>query len=206
LQNHLRDLEAQIRDCNSNREHCNEVAADLRQKLDEHVTMHPPNLLPKTAQLVLKEIITSERIYVDNLTKVNNVTIPHLVSLCGVSTEKIQAIFTNWDRIALASSHFLVMLLEEPGSLVNAMEAFRNYSSGMKALNKLKEKDPRIKRYVESVKLNDALILPVQRLPRYVLLLTELANKVQPTSKTLVMLVLSHVKALVAQLNDQLRL
>lgn len=155
---------------------------------------------PKMAE-VANEILATERVYnqglrlaLDNLTRLRT-----LVELGKpvISTEQIDQIFGNIEEVHRLSVELLtdldelrnekMLMAQITGTLLHYAPAYRiyqayleNYDSAIKLLQSLRKTLPEFDFFVkwnekcDGSSLEAQLVLPIQRLPRYQLLLTEL--------------------------------
>ncbi|KAH3744273.1 Guanine exchange factor for Rac 30 [Pelomyxa schiedti] len=160
-----------------------------------------PDMLKKRTQVVA-EILSTEETYFQQLNAVVQRFVEHLKCVpkgLGLSSEDIFNIFCNLEVIRDCHSRLLAAI----GARVAAWDAncligdiFRketawiklykhyinNYGKSLISLKECKDKHPLFKKYLElmnyspalfGLNLESLLIVPVQRIPRYVLLLTD---------------------------------
>ena len=152
---------------------------------------------------IVQEILDTERGYLDNLNYMLHQFYQPLQSLCGTRAEimnkaTLTACFTNLERMVSTNSILLNKIetrlkswaqttlfgdifVEIAPHLKCYVEFVNNYETSSKTLNRLKAENEKYQKFIQRVndtnpnmRIHNALITPIQRVPRYILLLTDL--------------------------------
>lgn len=200
-------------------EQCQQQSRTLQKQLIDAVANTPKaSKLSPAAQKVISEIVQTETTYVDGLSYVANVIIPTMIKNCDVDLQTSYVVFGSWDNLALCNSRFLrsLLLANHPQQNLNlTLQAFAElsgfykfyadyfsaYKRSIDQVKKLQGKNTPLSKYLDKVNIQNYLILPVQRIPRYGLLLSALSKAVSAEEKKQVDLVLHQITELTSRLN-----
>eukprot|EP00727_Mastigamoeba_balamuthi_P005451 m51a1_g1525 putative myosin ii heavy chain (1641) ;mRNA; f:470676-476608 len=182
---------------------------------------------------VAEEIFSTEKTYVRLLSKIVYVFVKPVRSVKGVSAEDIEGLFSNLQAIRNVHQKFLSDLTERmqtwsPDTLLGdvfqgASLSFKiyqryinNFENSIGLLQAIQEYNSEFKKFVQDVSMTEQLenlsvesflILPVQRIPRYVLLLQELIKATAEThpDRALLEEALGQIMALADYINEKKR-
>jgi len=157
-------------------------------------------IVPLKKQAAQKNVLTSTEIE-DVFNNIEELLQHHLRFLHIIKTR-----IANWDNDSTIGDIFL----DHTSFLVCYDQYLRNYGSSLISLHYLQEKKPKFSELVEkfealqktttALTLPAYLIMPVQRIPRYLLLLRELSKYTRPSHKDTPLLAQAH-KKISTQLN-----
>ncbi|KAJ5079841.1 faciogenital dysplasia protein [Anaeramoeba ignava] len=181
------------------RESAIKIQAALRGFFQRKITR-----IIKKRKNISEEILNTEITYVDMLKKVRDLYLYPLRKLQVIPENKVKIIFSHLENILLVNENMLNKLVERFGSKPWHFEQkigdifleltpffkiytnyINNYNQSMGMLNELRSKNGKFSKFLEDVKnlpesqnfpLESLLITPIQRIPRYSLLLDSLFN------------------------------
>ncbi|KAM9990812.1 hypothetical protein ACTFIY_006864 [Dictyostelium cf. discoideum] len=152
---------------------------------------------------IVKEILSTEQTYCNSLSTKIEVFILPLRSKSIISNDDLSTIFSNSEVIHQFNSGFLALLEEKINNwstnqsigevfnyLENSVQCYstyvNNYNNSIKALEDCKRDNEKFVEFLvdqrekASIELPGYLIMPVQRMPRYVMLLEDLLKHTAP--------------------------
>eukprot|EP00008_Paramoeba_atlantica_P005154 CAMPEP_0201485580 /NCGR_PEP_ID=MMETSP0151_2-20130828/9670_1 /ASSEMBLY_ACC=CAM_ASM_000257 /TAXON_ID=200890 /ORGANISM="Paramoeba atlantica, Strain 621/1 / CCAP 1560/9" /LENGTH=721 /DNA_ID=CAMNT_0047869777 /DNA_START=92 /DNA_END=2257 /DNA_ORIENTATION=+ len=211
------------------RRQVSEIPVAPQKKEEEE---YKPHLRGKLVQ----EIVETERNYVGNLGLVKSVYMIQMKYQKWLKEEEFEALFVNLDEIVGVNSRLLMLLQERiaqtgedlskahvgklfvdmAGAFLKYGKYINNFDAALKVLEQLQSRKPAAAFFQQMIEqgagsqqlldLGAYLIMPVQRLPRYELLLREL-KKFTPSSHpdTYIDEALVQIKIVNAKINDMKR-
>eukprot|EP01114_Cavostelium_apophysatum_P017515 TRINITY_DN5223_c0_g1_i2.p1 TRINITY_DN5223_c0_g1~~TRINITY_DN5223_c0_g1_i2.p1 ORF type:complete len:734 (-),score=202.94 TRINITY_DN5223_c0_g1_i2:30-2141(-) len=185
---------------------------------------------------VVKEILSTETTYVDCLKNLSRVYIKPLQKSGILTSEEISGVFANIEMILNLNSEMLQRFSERilnhtwcPNTscigdifqeLVPYLRMYSHYvcnhGSAIKSITELSESKPKFKAFLDEARkdqrlvghhLHDIMIMPIQRIPRYRLLLLDLVNctPIDHPDNKLLNESLQAISDLASDLNEKLR-
>ena len=188
----------------------------------------PIKVQPRSRLPILKEIIDTEKIYSNHLSDVVDVCSPKLIGSKKFTSMDHVHVFLNISELRDLSVEFLRGLesaAEADGCVGEVYQNFApkfklyaeyctNYPVAMKTLSALKKRHKAVRRALEAcegecggLSLESLLIMPIQRIPRYKLLLEDIVKHTPSWHPDLVLCqnALDKIKAVAAYTNEFVR-